>query len=62
LTITDGTIDPEGDFVEVIGRNTNSTEGARVVIDHIKDWDGFLDESPRRRDAPVDQKESQATI
>jgi hypothetical protein len=20
-----------------------------VVIDHVKDWDGFLDESPRRR-------------
>ena len=42
-------LDPEGDFVEVLGRNFSAAEAAKVVIDHIRDWDGFLDRSPRRR-------------
>jgi len=42
-------MDPEGDFVEVLGRNYNTKEAAQVIINHVKDWDGFLDESPRRR-------------
>jgi protein SCO1/2 len=46
-------LDPEGDFVEVIGRNVNAAEGSKVIIDHIRDWDGFLDESPRRKE-PVE--------
>ena len=41
--------DPEGDFVEVLGRNYNTKEAAQVIINHVKDWDGFLDQSPRRR-------------
>jgi protein SCO1 len=45
LTVTD----PEGDFVEVLGRNFNAKEAAKVIIDHVRDWDGFLDQSPRRR-------------
>ncbi|KAF2674393.1 SCO1-SenC-domain-containing protein [Microthyrium microscopicum] len=43
-------MDPEGDFVEVIGRNVNAPEASKVIIDHIRDWDGFLDESPRRKE------------
>jgi protein SCO1/2 len=42
-------LDPEGDFVEVLGRNFTAAQAAQVVIEHIKDWDGFLDESPRRK-------------
>jgi protein SCO1 len=53
--------DPEGDFVEVLGRNYNTKEAAQVIINHVKDWDGFLDESPRRRVSgyvqPVARKE-----
>jgi hypothetical protein len=45
--------DPEGDFVEVIGRNVNAAEGSRVIIKHIKDWDGFLDAGPRRKNLPT---------
>jgi len=41
--------DPEGDFVEVLGRNYDAKGAAQVIIDHVKDWDGFLDASPRRR-------------
>jgi protein SCO1/2 len=41
--------DPEGDFVEVLGRNYTTKEAVQVIINHVKDWDGFLDESPRRR-------------
>jgi hypothetical protein len=35
--------------VEVLGRNYDAKGAAQVIIDHVKDWDGFLDASPRRR-------------
>lgn len=31
--------DPEGDFVEAIGRNFTADQAAKVISDHIKDWD-----------------------
>ncbi|KAF2436431.1 SCO1 protein, partial [Tothia fuscella] len=40
-------MDPEGDFVEAIGRNFTAGQAARVICDHIKDWTGPLDKSPR---------------
>jgi hypothetical protein len=30
-------------------------EAAQVVINHVKDWDGFLDESQRRRGSGYSQ-------
>ena len=55
-------IDPEGDFVEVLGRNFDAKGAAKVIIDHVKDWDGFLDQSPRRRGNAVTQKVSDKLI
>jgi len=34
--------DPEGDFVEAIGRNFTSEQAAKVISDHISDWKGPL--------------------
>lgn len=39
------TIDPEGDFVEAIGRNFTPEQAAKVINDHIKDWKKPLDRS-----------------
>ncbi|KAJ4358613.1 Cu-binding protein [Didymosphaeria variabile] len=36
---------PEGDFVEAIGRNFSADQAARVIADHIKDW-----EKPLKKD------------
>lgn len=36
-------MDPEGDFVEAIGRNFTPEQAAKVMTDHIKDWRGPLD-------------------
>ncbi|KAE9978539.1 hypothetical protein EG327_007392 [Venturia inaequalis] len=41
-------MDPEGDFVEAIGRNFTADQAARVIRDHVKDWDKPLDKTPRR--------------
>ncbi|KAF2007524.1 SCO1 protein [Amniculicola lignicola CBS 123094] len=35
-------MDPEGDFVEAIGRNFTADAAAKVITDHIKDWEGPL--------------------
>lgn len=40
--------DPEGDFVEAIGRNFTADQAARVIRDHVKDWDKPLDKTSRR--------------
>ncbi|CAI6096591.1 hypothetical protein V2G26_016529 [Clonostachys chloroleuca] len=31
-------MDPEGDFVEALGRQHSPDEGARLIADHMKDW------------------------
>ncbi|KAH7316663.1 SCO1/SenC-domain-containing protein [Stachybotrys elegans] len=31
-------MDPEGEFVEVLGRQHSPADGSRLVIDHMKDW------------------------
>jgi hypothetical protein len=33
-------IDPEGDFVEAIGRNFTVEQASKVINDHIADWRG----------------------
>ncbi|KAI9883391.1 MAG: hypothetical protein M1823_004842 [Watsoniomyces obsoletus] len=38
-------MDPEGDFVECIGRQHTAEEGAKLITDHIKDWKGNIDRS-----------------
>ncbi|KAF2460449.1 SCO1/SenC-domain-containing protein [Lineolata rhizophorae] len=38
-------MDPEGDFVEVLGRNFTAEQAAKVIMDHIKDWKGPLDKN-----------------
>ncbi|KAJ9641343.1 Cu-binding protein [Coniosporium tulheliwenetii] len=38
-------MDPEGDFVEAIGRNFSPDQAARVINNHIKDWRDPLDKS-----------------
>lgn len=35
--------DPDGDFIEVIGREHTAEKGAKLVADHIGDWDGPVD-------------------
>lgn len=33
-------MDPEGDFVEALGRQHSPEQGAKVILDHMKDWRG----------------------
>ncbi|KAF2241723.1 mitochondrial metallochaperone Sco1 [Trematosphaeria pertusa] len=40
-------MDPEGDFVEAIGRNFTADQAAKVISDHIKDWEGPLKKKDR---------------
>lgn len=35
-------MDPEGDFVEAIGRQHTAEEASRLIVDHVKDWKGPL--------------------
>lgn len=35
-------MDPEGDFVEALGRQHSPQEGARIITGHIKSWTGEL--------------------
>ena len=37
--------DPEGDFVEAIGRNFTVEQASRVINDHVADWKGKIDKS-----------------
>lgn len=42
-------MDPEGDFVECIGRQDTPESAAAIILEHIKDWrkEGkAIDESP----------------
>ncbi|KAH9829729.1 Protein SCO1, mitochondrial [Teratosphaeria destructans] len=38
-------MDPEGDFVEAIGRNFGVEAAAKVIGDHVADWRGKIDRS-----------------
>ncbi|KAI9674054.1 MAG: Cu-binding protein [Trizodia sp. TS-e1964] len=38
-------MDPDGDFVEAVGRQHTAEQGAKLIIDHIKNWTGTLDRS-----------------
>ncbi|THV63808.1 SCO1 protein [Aureobasidium pullulans] len=38
-------MDPEGDFVEAIGRNFTVEQASRVINDHVADWKGKIDKS-----------------
>ncbi|KAK8202063.1 Cu-binding protein [Zalaria obscura] len=38
-------MDPEGDFVEAIGRNFTVEQASKVISDHISDWRGKLNKS-----------------
>ncbi|XP_014552678.1 hypothetical protein COCVIDRAFT_109767 [Bipolaris victoriae FI3] len=40
-------MDPEGDFVEAIGRNFTADQAAKVISDHIKDWEKPLKKETR---------------
>lgn len=33
-------MDPEGDFVEALGRQHSPQAGAKLILDHMKDWSG----------------------
>jgi protein SCO1 len=35
-------MDPEGDFVEALGRQHSPDEAAKIIVDHINDWKGPL--------------------
>lgn len=45
--LTDNRTDPEGDFVEAIGRNFTADAAAKVISDHIKDWEKPLKKQER---------------
>ncbi|KAI9719199.1 MAG: Cu-binding protein [Chrysothrix sp. TS-e1954] len=38
-------MDPDGEFIEVIGREHSANRGAKVITDHIGDWEGSIDRS-----------------
>lgn len=38
-------MDPEGDFVEALGRNFSAEQAAKVICGHVGDWRGKLDRS-----------------
>lgn len=46
--LTNAIIDPEGDFVEAIGRNFTADQASKVIRDHVNDWTGPLDRKPRK--------------
>lgn len=33
-------LDPEGDFVEAIGRQHSAPKAAKIIKDHMSDWEG----------------------
>lgn len=35
-------MDPEGDFVEALGRQHSPEQGAKVILEHMKNWKGQL--------------------
>ncbi|KAK7743886.1 Cu-binding protein [Cytospora paraplurivora] len=35
-------MDPEGNFVEALGRQHSPQEAAQVILSHMKEWDGVL--------------------
>ncbi|KAI1077878.1 SCO1 protein [Whalleya microplaca] len=35
-------MDPEGDFVEALGRQHSPEQGAKLILDHVKEWRGKL--------------------
>ena len=35
-------MDPEGDFVEAVGRQHSAEEGARLIEGHMRDWRGRI--------------------
>lgn len=37
--------DPEGDFIEVVGRQHTASQGSKIISDHIGDWEGPIDKS-----------------
>lgn len=36
-------MDPEGDFVEAIGRQHSPKQAAKIILDHMRDWKGTID-------------------
>ncbi|KAL9064732.1 MAG: hypothetical protein Q9157_007727 [Trypethelium eluteriae] len=38
-------MDPDGDFVEAIGRQFSADEAAKLICDHVGDWKGKLDKN-----------------
>ena len=32
--------DPDGDFVEAIGRQHSAEKAAKIIVDHMSDWKG----------------------
>ncbi len=33
-------LDPEGDFVEAIGRQHSAEKAAKIILEHMSDWKG----------------------
>ena len=38
--VANGKTDPEGDFVEAIGRQHSAERAAKIIVEHMKDWKG----------------------
>lgn len=38
--VANGRTDPEGDFVEAIGRQHSAERAAKIIVEHMKDWKG----------------------
>ena len=38
--VANGSTDPEGDFVEAIGRQHSAERAAKIIVEHMTDWEG----------------------
>ena len=37
--------DPDGDFVEAIGRQHSAAKAAKIILEHMSDWKGSIKKS-----------------
>ena len=40
VEMADPILDPDGDFVEAIGRQHSAENAAKIIVDHMSDWKG----------------------
>ena len=41
--VANGKTDPDGDFVEAIGRQHSAERAAKIIVEHMGDWKGRVE-------------------